>query len=60
MSFSGKHDEAVYILVAIKLHAGNDINSGNYVCDVLDYNTGTWWNCDDNKKKLLRISGVCL
>ena len=19
----------------------------HYVCDVLDYNTGTWWNCDD-------------
>ena len=20
---------------------------GTYFCDVLDYNTGTWWNCDD-------------
>ena len=19
---------------------------GHYVCDILYYNTGTWWNCD--------------
>ena len=19
-----------------------------YLCDVLDYNTGTWWNCVDD------------
>ena len=25
------------------------MNKGHYVCDVLDYNTGTWWNCDDKK-----------
>ena len=23
------------------------MNKGHYVCDVLDYNTGTRWNCDD-------------
>ena len=23
------------------------MDQGHYVCDVLDYNTGTWWNCDD-------------
>ena len=37
-SFSGKHDEAVYILVAIKLRVVKDMDSGHYVCDVLDYN----------------------
>ena len=21
------------------------MDKGHYVCDVLDYNTGTWWNC---------------
>ena len=42
--FSGKHDEAVYILVAINIHVGKDIYNGRYVCYVLDYNTGTWCN----------------
>ena len=23
------------------------MDSGHYVCDILDYNTGTWWRCDD-------------
>ena len=48
MYFSGKHDELVYILVSIMLRVGKDMNSVHYVCDVLDYNTGTWWNCDDD------------
>ena len=25
------------------------MDTGHYVCDVLDYNIGTWWNCDDEK-----------
>ena len=37
----------LYILVYIKLHIGNGMDKGHYVCDVLDYNTGTWCNCDD-------------
>ena len=24
------------------------MDSGHCVYDVLDYNTGTWWNCDDD------------
>ena len=23
------------------------MDKGQYFCDVLDYNTGKWWNCDD-------------
>ena len=23
------------------------MDKGHYVCDVLDYNTGTMWSCDD-------------
>ena len=23
------------------------MDKGHYVYDLLDYNTGTWWNCDD-------------
>ena len=48
MYFPDKQSEALYIRVSIKLHIGNDMDKGNYVCDVLDYNTGTWWNCDDD------------
>ena len=41
--------KVLYILVSMKLHIGNDMDQGHYVWDVLDYNTGTWWNCDDEK-----------
>ena len=44
MSFSVKHDKVVYIIVSINLHVGKYMDSGNYVCDILDYNTGTWCN----------------
>ena len=46
MSFPNNR-EVIYILVSIKIHIGNDMYQGHYVCDVLDYNTGTCWNCDD-------------
>ena len=23
------------------------MDQGRYICDVLDYSTGTWWKCDD-------------
>ena len=39
--------EVLYVLVFIKYHIGNDLDQGHYVCDVLDYNTGTWWKFDD-------------
>ena len=48
MSFFDKHPEVLYIIVYIKLHIGNYMDKGQYVCDVLYYNTGTWWNCDDD------------
>ena len=45
MSFQD-NPEVIYILFSIKLHIGNDMDKGHYVCDLLDYNTGTWKNCD--------------
>ena len=36
------------MLVSIKLHISNDMDKGHYVCYVLDCNTGTWWNCDND------------
>ena len=48
MSFPGIESEVFYILVSINLHIGKYMDKGNYVCDVLDYNTGEWWNCDDD------------
>ena len=49
MYFPVKHAEVLYILVSIKFHIGNDMDKGHYICDVFDYNTETWWNCDDSK-----------
>ena len=48
MSFPN-NPKVIYILVSIKLQISNDMDKGNYVCDVLDYSTGKWWNCDDEK-----------
>ena len=48
MYFPYKHSEVLYILVSVELHIGNDMYKGHYSCDVLYYNTGTWWNCDDD------------
>ena len=48
MSFPN-NPKVIYVLVFIKLHIGNDMDQGHYVCDVLGYNTGIRWNCDDEK-----------
>ena len=37
----------IYFIVSIKYHIGNCLDQVRYICDVLDYNTGTWWKCDD-------------
>ena len=42
------HAEAVYNLVSAKLHIGKYMDSGYCVYNVLDYSTGTLWNCDDD------------
>ena len=47
MSFPGKDPEVLYITVSIKLHISKDMYRGNYVCDVLGCNTGTWLDYDD-------------
>ena len=48
MSFTGIDSEVLYTLVSIKLHIGKNMDTVHCVCDVLDYNIGTWWNCDDD------------
>ena len=49
MSFSGRNDEVVYIIVSIKINVGKDMGSCRYYSDVLDHNTGIWWICDNEK-----------
>ena len=39
--------KVIYVLVSIRYHIGNDMDQGQYICDVLYYSTGTWWKCDD-------------
>ena len=46
MSFPNDH-KVIYVLVSIKFHIVKYMDQGHYVCYVLDYNTGTWWNFDD-------------
>ena len=48
MSFTDKHAEVLYIHVSINVNIGNDMNKGHYVCYVLDYNTATRYNFDDD------------
>ena len=48
MSFTNE-PKVIYILVSIKLHIGNYMDQGHYVCDVLDYRTGIWCNFGDEK-----------
>ena len=48
ISFPDKHAKVPYIIIYIKLHIGNDMDKGHYVCDVLYYSIWTWRNCDDD------------
>ena len=54
MSFSCSDDEVVYILISINIRLDKDMSSGHTYVGVLDYNTGTLWRCDDEKKSELR------
>ena len=47
MSFSGIHDEVVYIMVSINIHVGKDMDSRHYACYLFYYNTGTCCKFDD-------------
>ena len=48
MYFPSKDSELLYIIVYINTHIGKDMDKGKYVCDVLDYNTVTWWDFYDD------------
>ena len=49
MSFSGSVDEVVYIIASIKIDIGQDMDSCQHYYDLLDYNKGSWWVCNDKK-----------
>ena len=49
MSFTQEQEDIVYILVVINIHKGNNTDSGNYYCEILDFKTVTWWRCDYEK-----------
>ena len=36
MTFPDKHADVLYNIVSLKIHTGNDMDKGNYVCDLLD------------------------
>ena len=39
MYFKEKHAGVFWSIVYIKYYIGNDMDSGHYVCDILDYST---------------------
>ena len=49
MYFSDGNDEVVYILVSINIHVVQEMDSGHYYCDVLNYSTITMWRCYDDR-----------
>jgi len=42
------NSKEVYHLVAIIYHVGNSAHNGHYVNEVLDWETGEWFFCDDD------------
>ncbi|GAV63630.1 UCH domain-containing protein/DUSP domain-containing protein [Cephalotus follicularis] len=39
--------ELIYDLSAVLIHKGTAVNSGHYIAHIKDYNTGLWWEFDD-------------
>ena len=48
MSFSGRHDKVVYILVSIQHRLVKDMYGIQYIYYVLYYNTGIWWRYEND------------
>ena len=42
-------DEIPYTIVSLIMHAGSSLDTGHYYSDILGFNTGIWWHCDDDK-----------
>ena len=42
------NSKEVYHLVAVVYHVGNSAHNGHYVNEVLDWETGEWFFCDDD------------
>ena len=49
MSFSGRDDEVVCVMVSMNICVGKYVDGSHYYCDVWYYNTGTFWICVDEK-----------
>jgi hypothetical protein len=49
-----------YVLTAVIYRIAKTINKGHFICDVLQWTTGKWWNCNDHKVQLLPDMPGCL
>ena len=38
----------IYSLVSIIYHDGNSMSTGHYYSDILEFNTGVWWQFNDD------------
>ena len=52
-STNGETD-VIYILYAVQNHRGSSAYTGHYVAEVMDWTTGVWFECDDEKVSLLQ------
>ena len=50
------NEKISYTLVSLINHDGKSLYCGNYVSDVFNSSTGTWWHCDDDN--ITQTSGL--
>ena len=46
--FSQDMEDVTYSIAFVTCHGATSNNTGHYFCEILDFNTGIWWRCDDD------------
>ena len=52
-------EDVTYTLFYVYMLEGNSMSTGHYYCDILEFNTGIWWRCDDDNITQLRVISEC-
>ena len=47
-------EDVKYSLVSANYHNWISNNTGHYLCDILEFDPGIWWRCDDDTITHLR------
>ena len=48
-------EDVKYSLVSANYHNWISNNTGHYLCDILEFDPGVWWRCDDDTITHLRV-----